>query len=117
MNGAGKWNRPLNSSPLAQNDTVFSEGNKLTIDVLNNDTDPDGDPLRISRITNSPAGDYVVEPNRIVYHPSGKNPETDTIEYEIIDFQGGLARAKVVIYPKDSWRKPAINNTDNNPYV
>jgi pectate lyase len=97
MNNAGKLNRIENNPPVAQNDTVTAVGEELVVNVLKNDTDPDGDSIRISCVIGQPAGKYIIKPNTLLYYPPAEKPDRDSIEYEIIDFQGGFARARVIL--------------------
>ncbi|MBK7421933.1 MAG: tandem-95 repeat protein [Propionivibrio sp.] len=100
---------PVNDPPLATDDRGNSpSGRPLVIRVLDNDRDPDGDPLTITSI----AGVAVV-PGSTVTLPSGKvtlnadgtlsfvpNPgfKGDVLfPYEISDGHGGTAMANVII--------------------
>lgn len=100
MNGAGLFNPPNNKKPKAKNDRVTINPNtddfKL-IDVIKNDRDSDGGDLRISIIKNKPRGTAYVRNNKIEYLPDFSPFEPDTIVYQIVDTQGGVATGKVFI--------------------
>jgi pectate lyase len=98
LNGAGKPNREYNQGPLAINDTInWSRKDEMVIYPLENDTDADADPLRISRIINKPAGRVVTGADHLTYYIPDSPPKSDEIIYEIIDFQGGVSNASIVM--------------------
>ncbi len=105
MNGAGITDRNHNNQPVAFNDTVRIQGEKTVIRPLENDSDPDGDSLRISRILNEPQGEVILDAGSIVYYRKEARKEaqndvrkgTDTIIYEIIDYRGGVSTASIVL--------------------
>ena len=94
-----------NQSPVAVNDSAIGDGkNPVKIDVLSNDTDPDGDPLTIGIVTNPVNGTAVVNNNKtpdnpnddfITYTPNLKSKGTDSFTYQVSDGQGGTATANV----------------------
>ncbi len=99
MNEAGKFNRSDNHDPIAINDTIIISynTNKSIIQPLNNDSDADGDSIRISAILNSPKGNWIVFPEKIEYKQSTSKLTSDVIEYQIIDFEGGISQADIFI--------------------
>ncbi|WP_448569876.1 Ig-like domain-containing protein, partial [Thalassotalea ganghwensis] len=57
-----------NNAPTATNDSASATlGEALTIDVLANDTDSDGDSLTISEATASDGGTVTIENNALSY--------------------------------------------------
>ena len=87
-----------NPPPVAVNDTASTnEDTPVTVAVLANDSDPDGDPLTV--VTASAAnGAVVINPNgTITYTPNKDFNGTDTITYTISDGQGGTSTARVTI--------------------
>jgi outer membrane protein OmpA-like peptidoglycan-associated protein len=88
-----------NEAPIAVDDTfTVGCGASATLDVLANDRDPNGDPLRITSITGPQQG------SRISIAPDGKSLllapailcfNTDQFTYTISDGRGGVATAKV----------------------
>ncbi|MGB3266334.1 MAG: Ig-like domain-containing protein, partial [Microcoleus sp.] len=95
-----------NQSPVAVNDSAIGDRkNPVKIDVLSNDTDPDGDPLTIGIVTNPVNGKAVVNQNNtpdnpnddfIIYTPNlGFNGGTESFSYQVIDGQGSTATANV----------------------
>lgn len=94
VNGAGGPNQP----PTAGNDNVgTTPGTALTINVLGNDSDPNGDALLIT-IDSQPAhGTAVVQNGQIVYTPTVDYTDTDSFTYIVSDGKGGTAKATVTI--------------------
>ena len=90
--------RFLNRAPTAVNDNVTAAcGAVATFDVLANDTDPEGDALTITGVSNPGRGSAVISSNKIAYTP---NPATcsagaDTFTYTISDGKGGASTATV----------------------
>jgi hypothetical protein len=78
-----------NNPPNAVDDTEITRTNTaVTIDVLANDSDPDGDSISIKSITTAPTNGMVALDNdglRIIYTPNNNFTGTDTFEYEIED--------------------------------
>ncbi len=90
----------LNRGPAAVNDSVSATcGTPLTINVLGNDTDPDGDSLTITSVTTPGKGTAVISGGRIVYTPgTGAGcTGTDTFSYSVSDGKGGVATANVSV--------------------
>jgi|GEM_PF-2298094 len=97
MNGAGKYKRMQNQPPVALNDTIILSSPEKFIEIfpLKNDTDPDGDPLRISSAMSKNNNNIKVYTDILEYLPS-LNAD-DVIEYKIIDYEGGSCKAKIII--------------------
>ena len=77
----------INSAPQAIADKALVQNNeKMTIDVLANDTDKDSDQLTISAIISQPkSGTVEIIDNKIVYTPQTDVATTETITYEVSD--------------------------------
>ncbi|MBK9462220.1 MAG: tandem-95 repeat protein [Sphingobacteriales bacterium] len=75
-----------NQAPVAVDDSGTStNGNPVTINVLGNDYDPDGDPLTLT-VTQQPAnGTLTVNGGNITYTPNPGFNGTDTYNYQICD--------------------------------
>jgi large repetitive protein len=91
----GQQNRP----PDAVNDsaTVTEDSGANTIDVLANDTDPDGNALTISAVTQGTRGAVAINGSTIRYTPNANAFGTDTFTYTISDGQGGTDTATVSV--------------------
>lgn len=76
--------------PLARPDSATgSEDIPLTIDVLANDSDPDGDPLTLVRVGNSPHGSAQIQNNKILFTPNPNFDGSTSIFYVINDGDPG----------------------------
>jgi CshA-type fibril repeat protein len=89
---------PVNDVPVANNDTATTaEDSPVTIPVLGNDTDADGNPLTITSAT-SPNGTVAINPDgTITFTPNPNFNGPATITYTISDGQGGTATATVAV--------------------
>ncbi len=91
---------PKNTAPIAVNDSATAVCSAITIDVLDNDSDPDGDALSILSVSDANLGTAKAVGGMIVYTP---NPNTcgkggsDTFTYTISDGNGNTASASVNI--------------------
>jgi len=91
-----------NTAPIANNDSATTEyETAITIDALKNDTDEDGDILRIKSITNPNSGSVKVENGKIKYTPNSGFSGDDSFKYTISDGNGGEASANVTVTVKD----------------
>ncbi|MEO7761557.1 MAG: cadherin-like domain-containing protein, partial [Casimicrobiaceae bacterium] len=68
-----------------------------SLNVLANDSDPDGDPLTITTVGAPAHGSASIAGNRISYTPTSGFVGTDTFTYAISDGHGGTASATVTI--------------------
>jgi VCBS repeat-containing protein len=94
----------INETPVANNDTATTdEDNSVTINVLANDTDEDGDTLSISEVTGS-TGSVTIDGDNIIYNPNGQfeslntgDTATDTFTYTVSDGNGSTDTASVTV--------------------
>jgi len=104
-----------NTAPVAVDDTASTtQGTPVTISVLANDSDADGDPLTIASVTRPSNGKAVVNANQtITYTPNSNfSGPTDSFTYTISDGRGGSATAKVSITVSAVNTAPvAVNDT------
>ena len=90
----------LNSLPLAQDDVgTVDEGATVTVNVLDNDSDLDGDPLSISNVGSAVNGTATCDLISCSFKASNNLTANVTGEftYTISDGKGGVASAKVSI--------------------
>ncbi|MGB3799648.1 MAG: Ig-like domain-containing protein, partial [Lewinella sp.] len=99
MNAAGPFNPETNIAPTAVPDTVDLTAAIVptVIDAVANDTDPDGGELRIARILNEPAGIVSIRDNMISFIPSTSSTGSETIDYELVDTQGGVTQGQILV--------------------
>ncbi|EKJ95128.1 hemagglutinin/hemolysin-like protein [Bradyrhizobium lupini HPC(L)] len=87
-----------NPAPVAVNDTVTTaEDTAVAINVLANDSDPDGDPLSIVSATAAHGTVTILADGEISYLPAADYNGTDTITYTISDGNGGTTTATVTV--------------------
>ena len=83
----------LNSPPRANRDTVTTTmSTPITIAVLANDVDPDGDTLLLEAVTSPAGGAAVANPDgTITYTPAAGFRGQDRFTYTVSDGRGGTA--------------------------
>ncbi len=87
-----------NHPPSALADTVsIPVGTTVTIAVLANDTDPDGNPLTITAVTQGTHGTVTRQTTSVTYTPVATFVGTDSFTYTIADGQGASATATVTV--------------------
>ena len=88
-----------NGLPVAHDDTAFTDpGAARVIDVLANDTDPNGDPLRVAVVFQPPHGTTAKTPDqRILYTPDNGFSGSDVFQYKVADGRGGEAVGSVTV--------------------
>ena len=88
-----------NEAPDAINDDSVTDFNTpVTINVLANDTDPDGDDLSVSNVTNGANGTVTVNADgTVTYTPDAGFSGEDTFTYTVSDGSGGMDTATVTV--------------------
>ena len=87
---------PTNQVPEANDDTAMTTaGTAVTVDVLANDSDPDGDSLSIIGATDGENGVTTIEGTSIKYQPDDAFDGTDEFTYTISD--GTLTASATVV--------------------
>jgi hypothetical protein len=87
-----------NEAPVATDDAAsVDEGRSVRIDVLANDSDPDGDALAITNVSAAANGSVRIEGGAIRYTPTAGFSGTDRFTYTIADGNGGVDRATVTV--------------------
>lgn len=78
---------PANRSPVGTDDSAATdEDTPVVIDVLANDTDPDGDALTVARVADPPNGAATINPDStITYTPAPDFNGTDSFTYDVGD--------------------------------
>jgi len=104
----------VNDPPVANDDvvTVVEDSADNQIDVLANDTDPDGDDLDIAGVTQPSHGLITYTADYVYYTPDGDYTGTDQFSYSITDNNGGSDIATVTI-TITTINDPPIANDDS----
>ena len=89
---------PVNDAPVVNNDNVnVNAGNSVTIDVLANDTDAEGDTLTVTSVTQGTNGSVTIDAvsGKPVYTADAGFSGSDSFTYTISDGNGGTSTATV----------------------
>jgi VCBS repeat-containing protein len=88
-----------NSAPIAVNDSaVADQDNPITIAVLANDYDPDGDNFSLTSVSSPTNGTATINSDgTVTYLPNQGFTGTDTFTYTITDSVGSTATATVTV--------------------
>lgn len=86
----GSVDPPVNGAPVALDDVAETEnGIGITINVLANDTDPNGDALTVQSFTQPTGGQVARDGNALRYTPNGVGDkclkQTDSFSYTVTD--------------------------------
>ncbi|WP_100644684.1 Ig-like domain-containing protein [Alteromonas facilis] len=88
---------PVNDNPDAVDDSFTSDEDELTeLDVLQNDTDADGDSLTITSVSAN-EGTSDIQNGLVVYEPPVNFNGEVILDYIISDGQGGVGNATVIL--------------------
>ncbi len=102
---------PVNDPPVAVDDLVItSENTPVNINVLANDTDPDGDTLTVSDHASTSVQSSTIEcasTGICTYTPPADFGGTDTFTYTVNDGRGGASSAVVTVVVEPANRSPA----------
>ena len=95
----------LNQNPVAVPDTVLTRPDRMvTVNVLSNDVDPDGDPLALeegSLETATPELDPQALSSSTIQVHTPSQAGTYLVSYTVSDGRGGSARGTVTVYVQD----------------
>lgn len=99
-----------NRNPVAVNDSALTNTNTAAVvNVLANDSDPDGDPISVSAATQPSHGTTTFTGSAVTYQPSPGYGGPDSFGYSISDGRGGVANATVNV----SVNRPPIVGNDS----
>ena len=111
----------VDQPPTAVDDWASAnKGQTISIPVLANDSDPDGDSLTVSIATGPSHGSASVSSGVISYTPTSGYSGSDTLTYTIDDGAGGTATATVYLTVADGqWANQVLgysSETEDDPY-
>jgi len=87
-----------NQAPIATDDEVTTDvGTPLAVEVLANDSDPDGDSLEVTGVGVAENGDTSIISNQVIYRPDAEFAGTESFVYTISDGRGGTDTATVTV--------------------
>ncbi len=89
----------VNRPPIARTDLARTRsGVPIGIEVVANDSDPDGDIIAVQNVRTQPAGGTArVDHGAIVYTPSDTFSGTDRFSYALVDANGEIAIGEVLV--------------------
>jgi VCBS repeat-containing protein len=88
----------INNPPQAQNDSATTpQGTPVTINILANDFDPDGDMLTLDSVGSAGNGSISINGSNVIYTPNPGFAGTDSFDYTISDGKGDTDTAIVTI--------------------
>lgn len=90
----------VNSAPTAMDDTATTtQDTAVTVAVRGNDTDPDGDSLTVTGVTQGANGSVVIDAvtGHPIYTPNAGFTGTDAFTYTVSDGNGGTDTATVTV--------------------
>ena len=104
---------PVNTAPDARNDVATTDENSVvTIDVLANDDDVDGDPLNVTGVGAAAHGAAILNSNgTISYTPAADYSGSDSFTYSVSDGNGGTDSAQVEVEIRALGGLPTISGT------
>lgn len=108
---------PVNDSPIARDDTAGTRrGEPVAIDVLANDSDPDGDRLSLRAVSDTRGlGRARIAGDRLRWTPRRGFTGKATVGYTASDGHGGAGRASVTIRVRRSATGPPTDPDAGKP--
>lgn len=105
----------INKAPTATDDVIALDNlSPVTLNVLENDSDADGDTLRIVSVTQGQFGEVTIENDHsLVYHPGAAFIDSDRFTYIVEDGNGGRSEGSVAL-SIDRANLPAEFSLDQN---
>ncbi|WP_238364461.1 Ig-like domain-containing protein [Mesobacterium pallidum] len=105
-----------NGDPVAFDDAATTpEDETVTIPVLDNDTDPDGDPLTVTDVSDPVNGTATINPDGTIdYTPDTGFTGEDTITYTVDDGNGGTDIGRVIVTVTAGENEPPVATDDTD---
>ncbi|MFT4288232.1 sigma-70 family RNA polymerase sigma factor [Nocardioides sp.] len=107
-----------NHAPLADPDqaTTGTTGDRsVTVDVLANDTDPDGDPLTLVSVTGAAHGTATVVNGKVHYEPDPAFDGVETLDYVVADGFGAQTTGTLTVDVQTPESALSITNEHTPP--
>jgi ribulose-5-phosphate 4-epimerase/fuculose-1-phosphate aldolase len=98
-----------NTAPVAEDDSTTTDaGSAVTLDVLDNDSDADGDSLTVTDLGNPANGTAVLnDDGTVTYTPDDGFAGDDAFAYTVADGNGGSDTANVAVTVNDTTDSPS----------
>ena len=107
---------PVNDPPVAVDDSgTTAQGVPVSLNVLANDTDVDGDTLSISGLTNASNGTVAIQSGKVLYTPNGGFTGTDSFTYTVSDGHGGTSVGNVSVTVSTNQSPVANDDSASTP--
>ncbi|MEE9313269.1 MAG: Ig-like domain-containing protein, partial [Rhizobiaceae bacterium] len=105
---------PANSVDAVDDAAVAEMDKPQEIDVLSNDTDPEGDTFTVTDVTNGANGTVKILPNgKVEYTPNAGFTGSDTFTYTVTDANGATDTATVTVDVKDTAPANSVDAVDD----
>ncbi|MEJ2619621.1 MAG: DUF1800 family protein, partial [Candidatus Thiodiazotropha sp.] len=108
---------PENQPPIARNDQyLVNQGEQISMNLLQNDQDLDGDPLKIDQLTDPQHGklQLSVDGTTVNYRHDGSDSEQDQFSYTLSDGTNQSPAAQVTIRIATSNQPPQFTQSGQN---
>jgi hypothetical protein len=103
--------RYVNRAPKATMDAFSVDQDTTTaLDVLSNDSDPDGNPLKVASVTTPANGSASISAGKVSYTPATGFVGVDSFTYTIADDKGATGAAQVTVTVLSTNRPPVAQN-------
>ncbi|MFC1672340.1 Ig-like domain-containing protein, partial [Planctomycetota bacterium] len=100
---------PVNDAPVAVDDSAITDENTaVTVLVLANDSDVDGDALSVASVTQGANGSVANNGGNVTYTPNAGYDGTDSFTYTVSDGKGGTDVATVSVTVRDAVNSPPV---------
>jgi hypothetical protein len=119
INGGNLTFTTLDTPPVANAGSASNVTGPVTLHVLANDTDADGDSLSIISVTQGSQGSVTTDSQTVTYTPGASFSGSDTFSYTISDGFGGSASANVTVTAAavQNWRAQTFGANANNSAI
>ncbi len=108
----------VNDPPVVNPDAaITTQGTPVTIAVLANDSDVDGDPLSVVAVTQGTGGSVLVNADgTVTYTPAASFSGSDGFTYTASDGQGGTATADVTVQVQPAVKFFVVDNSADDTF-
>lgn len=105
-----------NNNPIASDDRARHNGEVVIIDVLANDTEPDGEAMTVTLTSDTCDGVVTTDFGLVILQPQSPASEQCTIAYNVRDERGSTSAAQVTIESGGVIFKDGFESGDKNAW-